>query len=136
MLPTIVLSLKTDRSKIDFALPNQKASAKNTKFAFATSFRTILSAGKLESYNASLQNAVITLETSDVRDTTRIPDLICSFNMDSLYAEMDTMSIAIAKPDGKVSLSPRADQPDQPRIMFSYNSDQLKTYHGTKLGCG
>lgn len=124
------ISLKTDRSKIDFALPNQKASTQNTKFAFATILSDNISAGKLESYYVSLQNASITLKTSDVRDTTRIPDLICSFNMDSLFAEMDTMSIAIAKPDGKVSLSPRFDKPDQPRIMLSYNSEQLKTIIG------
>ncbi|MCD4770079.1 MAG: hypothetical protein K8R35_07935 [Bacteroidales bacterium] len=124
------ISVKTDRSKINFTLPNQKASAQNTKFAFATILSDNISAGKLESYNASLQNASITLKTSDVRDTTRIPDLICSFNMDSLFAEIDTMSIAIAKPDGKVSLSPRFDRPDQPRIMLSYNSEQLKTIIG------
>ncbi|HUX59373.1 MAG TPA: AsmA-like C-terminal region-containing protein [Bacteroidales bacterium] len=124
------ISLKTDRSKIDFALPNRKASAKNTKFAFATILLDNMVAGKLESYDASLQNAFITLETSDVRDTTRIPDLICSFDMDSLFAEIDTMSIAIAKPSGKISLSPSFDRPDQPRIKLSYNSEQLKTIIG------
>ena len=124
------ISLKTDRSKIDFALPNRKASKQNTKFAFASIISDNLSAGKLDSYNALLQNASFTLETSDVRDTTRIPDLICSFNMDSLFAKMDTMSIAITKPDGKVSLSPRSDRPDQPRIMLAYNSDQLETTMG------
>ncbi|MEA1897166.1 MAG: AsmA-like C-terminal region-containing protein, partial [Bacteroidota bacterium] len=124
------ISLKTDRSKIDFALPNRKASVQNTKFAFASIFSDKLSACKLESFTASLQNAFVTLETSDVRDTARIPDLICSFSMDSLFAEMDTMGIAITKPDGKVSLSPRFERPDQPRIMLSYNSDQLKTHIG------
>ena len=124
------ISLKTDRSKIDFALPNQKASVQNTKFAFASILFDNISAGKLESYNASLQNGSITFETSDVRDTTTIPDLICSFNMDSLFAEMDTMSLAIAKPDGKVSLSPGFDKPDQPRIMLSYNSEQLESTIG------
>jgi hypothetical protein len=124
------MSLKTDRSKIDFALPNRKASRQNTKFAFATILTDNLSAGKLDGYNALLQNASITLETSDVRDTTRIPDLICSFKMDSLFAELDTMSIAIAEPDGQVSLSPRPDRPDQPRILLAYNSDQLETTMG------
>lgn len=124
------LSLKTDRTKIDFELPNQKASSPNTKFAYATILSDNLSAGKLESYNAALQNAAITIETSDARDTTRIPDLICFFTIDSLYAMMDTMSISITKPDGKVSLSPRSNQPDQPRIMLSYNSDQLETSVG------
>ncbi len=124
------ISLKTDQSKIDFALPNRKASTKNTKFAFATILSDNLSAGKLETYQASMKNASITLETSDVRDTTRIPDLICSFNMDYLSAEMDTISIAIMNPDGKVSLSPRIDASDQPRIMLAYKSDQLETTMG------
>lgn len=124
------LSLKTDWSKIEFVLPSRNPSSKNTKFAFATILSDNLAAGKKESYNTFLQNASITLETSDVRDTTRIPDLICSFRMDSLYAEMDTLSIAIVKPDGKISLSPRADRPDQPRIMLSYNGGLLKTIIG------
>jgi len=43
---------------------------------------------------------------------------------------LDNMDIAISKPDGKVSLSPRSDQPDQPRIMLSYKGDQLKSTMG------
>ena len=84
------ISLKTDSQKLTFALPNNKASSKNTRFAFASIISDNLTAGKLASYNASLQNASLTLETSDVRDTTRIPDFICSFKMDSLSADMDT----------------------------------------------
>ncbi len=124
------ISLRTDRSKIEISLPNRNASGKNTKFAFASLLLDNIEAGKLDSYYASLQNAVITLETSDVRDTSRIPDILCSFSMDSLFATMDTMSISIAKPLGKVSLSPRSDTPDQPRIMLTYKSDQLKTILG------
>jgi hypothetical protein len=124
------LSLTTDLSKIDFTLPNRKASTQNTKFAFATILSDNLSAGKLESYHASLNNASVTLETSDVRDTTRIPDLICTFNMDYLSVEIDTMNIAIVNPDGKVSLSPRMNAPDQARIMLAYNSDQLEATMG------
>jgi len=124
------ISLKTDRSKIDFALPNRKASSKNTKFVSATILMDNMRSCKLAGYYASLQNVSLTLETSDVRDTTRIPDIICSFSMDSLFAEMDTMSIDIAKPRGKVSLSPRFGKPDQPRIMLSYNSEELKTSIG------
>ncbi len=119
------LSLQTNHTSIDFALPNRKASTPNTKFAFASISSQKLSASKLESYNAYLNNSSITLETSDVRDTTRIPDIICSFAMDSLYAGMDTLSIAIAKPDGKISLFPRYKRPDQPRILLSYNSGQF-----------
>ena len=122
--------LNTDLSNIDFALPNYAPSSKNTKFAFASIMSDNITAGKINNYNASLRNSSVTIETSDARDTTRIPDFICSYNMDSLAANMDTMSIAISKPQGIVSVSPRFDKPDQPRIILSYNSEQLKSIMG------
>jgi hypothetical protein len=122
--------IKTGRSRIDFQLPNNKASAKNTKFAFATLLMDNIETGKIDSYSASLKNASVTFETSDVRDTTRIPDLACSFEMESLSASMDTMSLVIANPKGKVNVTPRSDSPDQPRIKLSYLSDHLKAVMG------
>jgi len=124
------ISLKTDRSKIDFALPNNKPLSKNTGFVFASIISDNLVAGKLASYNASLKKSSLILETSDIRDTTRIPDLICSFSMDSMSAGMNDMTIAIASPHGKVSVSPRSDNPKQPHINLSYNSGELKTAMG------
>ena len=122
--------LNTDRSTIDFALPNYAPSSQNTRFAFASIIADNIKAGKIENYSALLRNASVTVETSDARDTTRIPDFICSYNMDSLVANMDTMSIAVSKPQGIISISPRFDKPDQPRIILSYNSEQLKSVMG------
>jgi hypothetical protein len=122
--------LKTDRSKIDFVLPNYHSSTGRTKYAFAAMLTDNMSAGKEASYNASIQNASFSFETSDPGDTTRIPDFICSFKMDSLSADMDTLSMAIAKPRGKVSVAPRDGKPEQPRITLSYNSEKLKTLFG------
>jgi hypothetical protein len=124
------ISLKTDRSKIDFALPNNKPLSKNTGFIFASIISDNIVAGKLASYNASLKKSSLIFETSDIRDTTRIPDLICSFSMDSMAAGMNDMTIAIVSPHGKVSLSPRSDAPAQPHINLSYNSGELKTAMG------
>lgn len=124
------ISLKTDRSKIDFALPNNKPLSKNTGFVFASVISDNIVAGKLASYNASLKKSSLILETSDIRDTTRIPDLICSFSMDSMSAGMNDMTISIASPNGKVSLSPGSDNPDQPHINLSYKSGELKTVMG------
>ena len=124
------ISFKTGRSRIDFQLPNNKASAKNTRFAFATLVMDYIETGKIDSYSAFLKNASVTFETSDVRDTTRIPDLICSFDMESLSASMDTMNLAIANPKGSVTVAPRPESPDQPRITLSYLSDHLKAVMG------
>ncbi len=124
------LSLKTDRSTIEFALPNQAATTKNTGFAFATIMSDNLDVSKLQGFNASLRKAHINLETSNVSDTTRIPDLNCSFTMDYLTAGMDTMSLTVLKPRGKVSVSPRYDKPDQPKIILSYSSEKFETTIG------
>lgn len=124
------LIFKTDKSDIEFALPNYKAASKNTRFAFAKITSENLMAAMEGSYNASMKNSSITLETSDARDTTRIPDLICLFRMDSLAAAMDTISIAVSKPYGKAMISPRPGSPDQPAITLSYNSENLKTIAG------
>ena len=124
------ISLKTGRSKIDFALPNNKPLSKNTGFVFASIISDNIVAGKLASYNTSIKKSSLILETSDFRDSTRIPDLICSFSMDSMSAGMDDMSVAIASPHGKVSVSPVSDKPGQPHISLSYNSGELKTVMG------
>jgi len=124
------ISLNTERSSIDFALPNYTASTADTKFAFVSISSKNLSASKLDSYHASLENSIISLETSDIRDTTRIPDINCSFTMDSLFAGMDTLSVAIAKPDGEVFLFHRYKKPDQPSILLSYNSEQFNATMG------
>lgn len=122
--------LKTDRSEVDFAMPNNKASAGKTKFASATIMSDNIMAGKIESYNASLRNASISVETSDARDTTRIPDLICSFDLEHMKASLDTMNIDMAKPRGKVSISPGYNAKDQPIIKLSCNSGLLKAALG------
>ena len=124
------ISLKTDRSKIDFALPNNKPLSKNTGFVFASIISDNIEAGKLASYNASLKKSSLILETSDIRDSTRIPDLICSFSMDSMSAGMNDMTVAIASPQGKMSVSPVSDKPGQPHIRLLYNSGELKTVMG------
>ena len=127
------ISLKTDRSKIVFALPNNNPLSKNTGFVFASIVSDNIAAGKLASYYASLKKSSLILETSDIRDTTRIPDLICSFSMDSMSAGMDDMTIAIASPHGKVSLSPGSVHSDQPHISLLYNSGELKTVMGKTI---
>jgi hypothetical protein len=122
--------LKADRSKIDFSMPVSKPSSKNTGFVFASIISENLLAGKLESYGASLKKSSLTLEASDVRDSTRIPDLICSFSMDAFSARMDDMTVEIVSPRGKAGVSPRPGNPGQPHINLSYNSDELKASMG------
>jgi hypothetical protein len=124
------ISLKTDYSEFEFALPNSKASQKNTRFVYADFISKNLEAGKLNSYSANLRKTHIILETSDMRDSTRIPDLICSFSMDSLSAGTDTIRISINRPAGRISVSPRPDQPNQPQIRLTGNTQLMEAHLG------
>jgi hypothetical protein len=124
------ISMHTKQSKVDFSLPNARASEKATGFVAANIESEDMAVSKIESYQALLKDAHIVLETSDVRDTTRIPDLKCSFSMASLSASMDTLSLAIACPSGDLTVAPRPDHPDQPKIRLEYNSDQITSKMG------
>jgi hypothetical protein len=124
------LSLKTDQSDITFSLPNTKATSKNTKFLYADIQSKNLEAHKLNSYNAMLKKTHLIMEASDMRDSTRIPDLICSFSMDTLSAGMDTLSLAIAKPAGRVVVFPRDGHVDQPQIRLTASTQQFESHIG------
>jgi hypothetical protein len=124
------LSLKTDLSEIEFSLPNRNATTKDTRFAFIKIDSKNLFISKLEGYLASLEGVHIAFETSDVRDTTMLPNVVFSFNIDSLAASMDTMRIAASKPHGKISFSPGNDNLNQPMIKLAYNSEKLETTFG------
>ncbi len=124
------LSLLTSRSKINFELPNREASSKNTGFAFFAIDAINLEARKINGFRAAMQQAVLSLETSDIRDTTRIPHLILSFDLGSLKGEMDTLSLVVNNPKGKLGISPRSGAPQQPEIQLAFASNALSTAFG------
>ncbi|MBN2238125.1 MAG: hypothetical protein JW729_11235, partial [Bacteroidales bacterium] len=124
------IALQTNQSKINFSLPNQKATSKETRFAFVSFDIQNLEASKLNSYATTLRNAFISVETSDARDTDKIPHLTCSFALESLSAELDTLSLALSKPNGKIALSPRTDRLDQFQIQLSYSSEEWNSSIG------
>ena len=124
------LSLKTDRSTVEFALPNNRASSKATQFVFARISANKLNASKINSFKASLQNTGFTVEASDVRDTLRIPDVLCAFKMDALVAETDSGRVTISNPAGNISVVPRKEVPKQPKINLTYHSNDIQADFG------
>jgi hypothetical protein len=124
------ISMSADNARIDFSIPNPHASGINTSFAFAKIASGNLSAAKTDDFNTSLKNTHIYIEMSDLRDTTVIPDLFCTFSMDSLHAHTDTISVAIDKPYGNFSVSPVSGAPGQSAIRFAYTSYSLAAHMG------
>lgn len=119
------ISVSTDNAKVDFSLPNPVVSGRDTNFAFIKLASGNLSASKKQDFSTFLENAHIYIEMSDLRDTTIIPDLFCTFSADTIWGRMDTLQIAIDKPMGNISLSPLQDKPDHPVIKLAYTSYDL-----------
>ncbi len=124
------LWVKTSRSDMDFSLPNSINTLPNTRFAQAQVKSADFQAGILGDHSALFQNAVIGLELSDVRDTTRIPDLLVSFSMDTLSAGNDTLQLSLQKPEGRATVAPVDGRPSEPAIQLSYSSEMLHTRMG------
>ncbi len=125
------LSLKTDYSKVDFALPNPNSTSKNTPFVWAKMNTKLFEASKMGEANAYLKNAQISLETSNVMDTTRIPDVACTFTLDSLAAGMDTIKFAAQKPSGQFTLFQQKRKKNEPELKLNFSCGNLASSMGS-----
>lgn len=126
------LWVKTGPSDIEFALPNPFATIHDAAFVFANILSDRIEAGDPAMEKVLLDNAQIMLELSDLRYTTRIPDILCSFKFDHLLVEMDTLLLSIEMPAGSASLHPQPGKPDHPDIMMAYNSGRLLAKMGAE----
>jgi len=125
------LSVQTNYSKVDFALPNPNGSSKNAPFVSAKINSKQLAVSKLKGYQANLINALISLETSNVMDSTRIPNVDCTFKLDSLSASMDTIHFATQKPYGQFTMLPLKGNKLEPQLKISFNCGDLNSSMGS-----
>ncbi|MBN1144218.1 MAG: hypothetical protein JXA72_07335, partial [Bacteroidales bacterium] len=125
------LTLLTNHSKINFELPNRKATSKNTGFASFAIDADNLEARKINGFRAAMQQGALSMETSDIRDTTRIPHLVLSFDLGSFKGDMDTLSLAVNHPHGKLGIAPRSGTPRQPEIELDFASNELTSTFGS-----
>jgi hypothetical protein len=124
------ISMSTDHTVIDFALPNPVLSDRNTKFASVKISAGDLAASKIENFSTSMKDANLYLEMSDFRDTAIIPDLFCTYSFDTFNAALDTMSIAVSKPLGNFSVKPLVNFPDRPTVNMAYTSYKIDARSG------
>jgi uncharacterized protein involved in outer membrane biogenesis len=128
------ISMQTDDSKVDFSLPNLLTSAKNKRFVSARVNTKNLAVSTPKSINAVFKNGQVSLESSDFRDTTRIPDVACTFKLDSLSARMDTMQVAVQKPAGQFEMIPRKGKPAEFDVDVTFGSGCLTAKAGEGSG--
>lgn len=127
------LTLTTNRSELEFALPNPKQSRKSRHFAFAALKAKQLKLQGVNTLKLAMEDATLVMETADLRDTTKIPDLSCSFDMKWLEAQMDTNSLAIKNPHGKASILPSPHFKGMPEMQLTYRSDGLHVNSGKNM---
>lgn len=89
-----------------------------------------LNAGEIEATQKSnarvfLKNASLSLNATGFADSTRIPSVSCTFKLDTLYARMDTLDVAIGAPSGKLAVAAQKDKPKQPEISIDYSGGQF-----------
>lgn len=125
--------MKTDYSSIEFSMPNANSSNKLSRFLNSKIYSKTLEAGTIKGYRAFLKNALVNLETSDVMDSTKLPDVACTFVLDSLAASMDTMKIALFKPSGNLKLFSAKGLNKQDRILLDYSNDMMKASMGKSM---
>jgi hypothetical protein len=128
------ISMQTDDSKVDFSLPNSLASAVNKRFISAKVNTKNLTVSTTKGINAVFKNGQVSLEASDFRDSTRIPDVACTFKLDSLSARMDTMQLAVQKPVGQLEMMPRKGNPTEPEVNVTFDSGRLVASAGEGSG--
>lgn len=125
--------MKTNKSTIDFSMPNANRDNKLSKFLGTKISTNDLEAGTQKGYKAFLKNAIINLEASNVMDTTRLPDVACSFSLDTLSASMDTMKVGLLKPNGKLTMYSVKGPNKQDRILLNYSNDKMEASMGKSM---
>ncbi len=125
------ITVETDNSNIDFALPNPNGQTKGRGFVNANINTKTLQINTPKSIAAYAKNGHLSLEASDLRDTLRIPNVICSFKLDSLSARMDTMQFAVQKPTGKLDMKARKAAPTESEVNVTFDSGRLLASAGT-----
>jgi len=125
--------MKTDYSTVDFSMPNANASNKISKFLSSNINSKSLEAGTIDGYRAFMKNAIVKLETSDIMDTTKLPDVACTFSLDSLAASMDTMKVALFKPSGNFTMFSAKGLNRQDRILLAYSNDRMEASMGKSM---
>ena len=120
------ISVNSDRSELELNLPNNSSSNSETKFVFAKLSSNLLEAKRIDAFNTTLKKVAINMETSDVRDTTRIPYFLCSFDIGTLSAIIDSINVSVTNPRGKITVKPQKINPKHPEVRFIYDGKRLE----------
>lgn len=94
-----------NKAKIKFSIPNKKPSSnKSPRFLNADIACNKLSVNVADTIKADINNFKIAVETSDITDTTRLPDVVCRLSSKTIAASMDSIFVDAANADIKIEM--------------------------------
>lgn len=125
------ISLQTDAADVDFAIPNLTASAGNRPFFSGKVKAKNLNVSTTKGTMASVVNGNVSIEASDFRDSSRIPDVAGTFQLDSLSARIDTFQLAVQKPAGHFEMTPQKGKKADPEVNVTFDSGTLNAIAGS-----
>lgn len=125
------ITVATNKSVVDFSIPNVKEPNKGISFLYAHIKSENLNAAKINSFDLEMGTADITVKTSDVRDSTSLPEISSTFKIGSLKAMADTNKVKISNPQGKVELLRMGKDNKRPKIVLEYKSDGISAQSGS-----
>lgn len=110
--------VSTNSSKVNFSIPNQTRNGK-ADFMQIDLLSGDLLANIGDSIKADLSHTFLDLSISNFMDTTKLPNVICKFDIDNLSASMDTLGGAINEANGVFEMYFSPEDSLNPDIKFS-----------------
>lgn len=126
------ISLKNDTALVRFMLPDPLPSNGKTGFMKLDVKSGKLAVKQINGFKVNLTGANCSVGTSDIMDSTKIPDLNFSLTAESFSGGMDTLSLDTRDLDLEVGVSPRDGHPDQLAIKLNGTTGNFLAARGSE----
>ena len=124
---------KSPSASLSFTLPSTHQNRSFTELLGLTINSSDLKVDMIETMKADLSGAALQVGVSDFMDTTKMMSMTCDFDVEHLFATMDTMTVDVVQPKGTITLSPSRRNPKNPRLLLNYNSQSLVAKMGNSF---
>ncbi len=115
----------TEKSKINFSLPNKIHLNNKPNFARLKVFSDDLHAEIGDKMQADIWNSTFDIHSSNLSDSTELPEINFTFDMDSIYGIADTINFSSGNLSGLFSLFPIEDQNLQAQIEIDCKGEEF-----------
>ncbi|GHT66945.1 outer membrane assembly protein [Bacteroidia bacterium] len=126
--PQDTMNATLDNLSVAFKTNVKDASVKEGKrLVNATIKMNTVRAQVGKSLRANVRKGNITLQTTNIQDTTQLPNVACTFDIDGTRVNTDSIRLRLAHLVGVANLKPAKDNPLKPDVALTLKTDSLRT---------